>query len=164
MKTLNEVFSKRSARQRYEVWFLRMGLADGSGAWWFRYLLMNPGRGGCDENPSGMPVQIWATWFPFKGKPSSFIQGFPLEGLVLSIKGQSPCSFQVGENAIGENSCRGSLQVVPCMRVAVKNNFLLRRKQRKRNECFDDLLSDPFAPRCRQAAGCLGNLGPFFFR
>src|ERR1700737_4514917 len=47
MKTLNEVFTALSMRRRYEVWFLRLGLGDGSGAWWFRYLLMNPGRGGC---------------------------------------------------------------------------------------------------------------------
>ena len=47
MKTLNEVFTKLTMRRRYEVWFLRVGLGDGSGAWWFRYLLMNPGRGGC---------------------------------------------------------------------------------------------------------------------
>src|SRR5258707_536415 len=45
MKTLNERFSALSMRRRYEVWFLRLGFGDGSGAWWFRYLLMNPGRG-----------------------------------------------------------------------------------------------------------------------
>src|SRR6266566_5787834 len=70
--TLNEVFSRLSARRRYEVWFLRVGLADGSGAWWFRYLLMNPGRGGCVGMPQGMPVQVWATWFPAGGKARSF--------------------------------------------------------------------------------------------
>jgi len=111
VNTLNQAFSTRSTRQRYEVWFLRMGLADGSGAWWFRYLLMNPGRGGCAGNPGGMPVQVWATWFPSEGKPQSSIQGFPLESLQLSPKGRSPFRFQMGENAIDENSCRGSLQV-----------------------------------------------------
>jgi hypothetical protein len=111
VNTLNQTFSTRSTRQRYEVWFLRMGLADGSGAWWFRYLLMNPGRDGCAENPSGMPVQLWATWFPSQGKPQSLIQGFSLDGLQLSPKGRSPFGFQIGENAIDENSCRGSLQV-----------------------------------------------------
>ncbi len=109
MKTLNEVFSTRSTRRRYEVWFLRMGLADGSGAWWFRYLLMNPGRRGCPENPNGMPVQVWATWFPAEGKPESFIQGFPLEDLDLSAKGCQPFRFCIGDNAIDENSCRGTL-------------------------------------------------------
>ena len=111
MKTLNEAFSTRCTRRRYEVWFLRMGLADGSGAWWFRYLLMNPARGGCDGTPSSMPVQLWATWFPAQGKPQSFIQGFRIDDLRLSPKGRSPFSFQVGENAIDDGSCRGRLQV-----------------------------------------------------
>jgi hypothetical protein len=109
VKTLNEAYSTRSTRQRYEVWFLRMGLADGSGAWWFRYLLLNPGRGGCNGNPNGKPVQVWATWFPSDGKPQSFIEGFPLDGLQLSPKARSPFRFQIGENAIDESSCRGSL-------------------------------------------------------
>ena len=116
-----------------------MGLADGSGAWWFRYLLMNPGRPpqraktglppqpaksarsgdpglagdpeGCAGNPRGMPVQVWATWFPVGGKPESFIQGFALEGLEISRRGQSPFYFRVAGNEIGEGSCRGSLEV-----------------------------------------------------
>lgn len=111
MATLNEVFSGLSVERRYEVWFLRVGLADGSGAWWFRYLLMNPGRGGCAGNPQGMPVQVWATWFPAGGKPQSFIRGFPLEGLDISRRGQSPFHFRIGDNAIEEDSCRGSLEV-----------------------------------------------------
>ncbi|MGA7078067.1 MAG: hypothetical protein WBY61_05075, partial [Terriglobales bacterium] len=61
MKTLNEVYSPLSARRRYEVWFLRLGLADGSGAWWFRYLLMNPGRNANRNDDAGaLPVQVWA--------------------------------------------------------------------------------------------------------
>ena len=111
MATLNEVFSALSVRRRYEVWFLRMGLADGSGAWWFRYLLMNPGRDGCEGNPIGLPVQVWATWFPADGKPESFIQGFPLQGLDLSAKGQAPFRFHIGDNRIDENDCRGALDV-----------------------------------------------------
>ena len=102
MKTLNEAFCTPSMRRRYEVWFLRLGLADGSGAWWFRYLLMNPGRGGCPGNPQGMPVQVWASWFPHGEKPQSFIQGFAWEGLQVSGKGQSPFHFQVADNAIDE--------------------------------------------------------------
>ena len=100
MSTLNEVFSRLSVRRRYEVWFLRLGLADGSGAWWFRYLLMNPGRGGCPGHLAGAPVQVWATWFPALGKPQSFIQGFPLQGLDISRKGQTPFHFGIGDNAI----------------------------------------------------------------
>ena len=111
MKTLNEAFCTPSMRRRYEVWFLRLGLADGSGAWWFRYLLMNPGRGGCPGNPQGMPVQVWASWFPHGEKPQSFIQGFAWEGLQLSGKEQSPFHFQVADNAIDKNSCRGALAV-----------------------------------------------------
>lgn len=111
MATLNEVFSRLSVRRRYEVWFLRLGLADGSGAWWFRYLLMNPGRGGCVGNPQGGPVQVWATWFPRGGKPQSFIQGFPLHGLDISPRRSAPFHFRWAENAINEDSCRGALQV-----------------------------------------------------
>ncbi len=111
MKSLNEVYSSLSTRRRYEVWFLRMGLADGSGAWWFRYLLMNPGRGGCTKDPSGLPVQVWAVWFPVDGKPQSFIHGFPLEDLKLSGRGVNPFRFQIGNQGIAENSCRGSLDL-----------------------------------------------------
>jgi hypothetical protein len=111
LATLNEVFSSLSVRRRYEVWFLRMGLADGTGAWWFRYLLMNPGRGGCSGAPQGLPVQIWATWFPSGGTPKSFIQEFPLHGLDISRSGKSPFYFRIGDNGIEENSCSGSLKV-----------------------------------------------------
>jgi len=31
MRTFNEVFTKLTMRRRYEVWFLRVGLGDGSG-------------------------------------------------------------------------------------------------------------------------------------
>jgi hypothetical protein len=111
VKTLNELYSSLSTRRRYEVWFVRLGLADGSGAWWFRYLLMNPGRPGCAGDPRGMPLQVWATWFARDGKPQSFIQGFPLEGLDLSARRQNPFHFRIGINEIDENSCRGRLEV-----------------------------------------------------
>ena len=109
--TLNEVYSALGMRRRYEVWFIRLGLADGSGAWWFRYLLMNLGRGGCPGNPAGLPVQVWATWFPAQAKPQSLIQGFPLEALTLSPRRRSPFHFSVLENAIAEDSCCGCLRV-----------------------------------------------------
>lgn len=111
MATLNEVFSKLSVKRRYEVWFLRLGLADGSGAWWFRYLLMNPGRDGCADNPLGKAVQVWATWFPAGGKPQSFIQGFALPGLDISGRGKAPFHFRMEDNEIGEGSCRAALEV-----------------------------------------------------
>ena len=111
MATFNEVFSKLSVRRRYEVWFLRLGLVDGSGAWWFRYLLLNPGRAGCDANFRAQPVQIWASWFPAGGCPQTFIQGFPSDHLDLSSPGKAPFRFRVTDNAIEEDSCQGTLNV-----------------------------------------------------
>jgi hypothetical protein len=115
MKTLNEAFMTLSMQRRYEVWFLRVGLSDGSGAWWLRYLLMNPGRGDCSGDPQGQAVQVWATWFPREGKPETWIQGFPLEslgaGARLSKRGASPFFLEVGENRIGEGECRGRMVV-----------------------------------------------------
>ncbi len=98
-------------RRRYEVWFLRLGLADSSGAWWFRYLRFNPGRNGCPGNPAGQPVQVWATWFPRDGAPQSFIQGFALGTLSLSAPGAGPFHFENAGNRIDESSCRGRLEV-----------------------------------------------------
>jgi hypothetical protein len=111
MRTLNEVFSPLSARRRYEVWFIRVGLVESKGAWWFRYLLLNPGRGGCSREMHGMPVQVWATWFPPRGLPQTYIQGFPLERLDLSTRRQNPFHFRVDKSAIEENSCGGELKV-----------------------------------------------------
>jgi len=104
---LNAVYSRRTMRRRYEVWFLRLGLADGTGAWWFRYLIMNLGRQGCDGNPRGAPVQLWATWFPRGGAADSFIQGFAMDGLDISSPGAAPFHFAFGENKIGEDACAG---------------------------------------------------------
>ena len=111
MASLNALFSSLSVRRRYEVWFLRMGLADGSGAWWFRYLLMNPGRGGCAGNTNGAPVQVWATWFPAGQKPQTFIQGFPLELLATSKPRSAPFHLEVDRNRINEIACCGKLDV-----------------------------------------------------
>ncbi|MFQ5778041.1 MAG: hypothetical protein ACE5IP_08535 [Terriglobia bacterium] len=113
-RSLNVVFSKASMRRRYEVWFLRLGLADGSGAWWFRYLLLNPGRrwgGGCPGNPRGQPVEVWATWFPRGSRPLSLIQGFSQNQLTRSATGAGPFYFQVRENRLDEDSCAGCLDV-----------------------------------------------------
>ncbi len=109
MPTFNEVFTRLSMRRRYEVWFLRLGLANGSGAWWFRYLVVNPGRAGSSGH--NQPVRVWATWFPRGGAPQTWIQNFPLETLTLSSRRQSPFFFRIGENAIEDNSCRGRLRV-----------------------------------------------------
>lgn len=110
MQTLNEVYSSLSVRRRYEVWFVRFGLPDGAGAWWLRYLLTNPGRG-CSTDSRGMPVQVWATWFPQNAKPQTFIQGYSTQDLELSGRGDSAFYFRVGKNEIRQNSCKGSLSV-----------------------------------------------------
>ena len=108
---LNAAYSRPGMRCRYEVWFMRLGLSDGSGAWWFRYLLMNLARGGCPGNSRGMPVQIWATWFPRSGTPQSFIRGFPAAGLSIRARGASPFRFAHEENRVGEDFCSGQLSV-----------------------------------------------------
>jgi hypothetical protein len=108
---LNSVYSSRRMKRRYEVWFLRCGLSDGRGAWWFRYLLMNLGRRGCSANPAGMPVQVWATWFPRADVPRTFIQGYPAEALELSNPGQAPFHWRVSKCGIEENACWGDMRV-----------------------------------------------------
>ncbi|MFZ0733085.1 MAG: hypothetical protein WAM79_12225 [Candidatus Sulfotelmatobacter sp.] len=100
-----------STRRRYEAWFLRLGLADGSGAWWFRYLLTNPGRNGCPGNPLGAPAQVWATWFPAGAKPQSFIQGFSRSEIEIGPPARSSFHLRLGDNAIDEDSCYGALKV-----------------------------------------------------
>jgi len=108
---MNAVYSTARMSRRYEVWFLRCGLAAGSGAWWFRYLLLNLGRNGCRADPAGLPVQVWATWFPRLGKPQTFIQGYPAEARELSGRRQLPFYFRIAECGIEEGSCWGNLHV-----------------------------------------------------
>ena len=108
---LNAVYSSLRMKRRYEVWFLRCGLADGSGAWWFRYLLTNLGRDGCAIENAKMPVQVWATWFPRDGQVQTFIQGFRTDQLDLTGQFQLPFHCCVAGNGIDENSCWGNLHV-----------------------------------------------------
>ena len=110
-KKLNVVYSSRGMKRRYEVWFLRCGLADGSGAWWFRYLVMNLGRGGWGATPAAMPAQVWATWFPSDGQPRSFIHGFPIEKLELSTRRALPFYCRIAENGIEDGICWGNLRI-----------------------------------------------------
>lgn len=109
--SLNSIYSTRAMRRRYEVWFLRFALADGSDAWWFRYLLMNLGRsgGGCAGHPLGAPAQIWATWFPRGGAPQTFLQGFTPGHLSMSERFAGPFRLEFAGNRIDDNGCRGSL-------------------------------------------------------
>jgi hypothetical protein len=108
---LNAAYSAPTMKRRYEVWFLRCGLADGSGAWWFRYLLMNLGRGRWGNGTTAMPAQVWATWFPRDGAPRSFIEGYPLEKLELSARGKLPFHCRIAESGIEEGVCWGNLRV-----------------------------------------------------
>jgi len=110
MTSLNLPFTRLSMRRRYESWFLRFGLADGSGAWWLRYLLANPARQGCPGLPGAAPVQVWATWFPRGGRPETFIQEFPLDALQLSER-RGPFFLEAGPNRIEDSCCRGVLEV-----------------------------------------------------
>jgi hypothetical protein len=110
MTSLNLPFTRLSMRRRYESWFLRLGLADGSGAWWLRYLLANPGRRGCPGFAGAAPVQVWATWFPRGGRPETFIQEFPIDALQLSER-RGPFFLEAGPNRIEDACCRGVLEV-----------------------------------------------------
>ena len=104
-------------RRRYEVWFLKLLLADGSGAWWFRYLLTNLGRDGCHGTNIGkldfnrcQPVQLWATWFPPDAAPQSFIQGFSRDSLQLSAP-DAPLALQCSAGKLSHDACQGNLTV-----------------------------------------------------
>ncbi len=120
MKSLNTVYSRLDMQRRYEAWFLRFGLADGSGAWWLRYLLTNPGRSGCPQIPGAAPAQVWATWFPRDGHPETFVQEFSLKAVTIA-GAKSPAreradgtlstfSLKIGPNSIEEDGCRGAIE------------------------------------------------------
>lgn len=96
-------------RRRYEVWFVRCGLADGSGAWWFRYLLVNNLKV-APETSARRHFQVWATWFPRGAAPQTFIVEMPLEQLSLSARGQVPFHCRAREGGIEEGRCWGNLQ------------------------------------------------------
>jgi hypothetical protein len=96
-------------RRRYEVWFVRCGLADSSGAWWFRYLLVNNIRMAPETSP-GRHLQVWASWFARRGAPQSFIVETPLEQLDLSARGHVPFHCRSGECGIEEGRCWGNLR------------------------------------------------------
>src|SRR5260221_6303624 len=95
-------------RRRYEVWFVRCGLADGSGAWWFRYLLVNNLKI-AQERSARRHFQVWATWFPHGAAPQTFIVGMPLEQLNLSARGQVPFHCRAAENGIEDGRCWGNV-------------------------------------------------------
>jgi len=94
-------------RRRYESWFLRLGLADGSGAWWIRYLLTSPGRASSQHAPLASPCQVWATWFPQNDVPESYIQHFPLEALKLQ---PTEPFVEIGPNRLYDDHCHGAIE------------------------------------------------------
>jgi len=96
-------------RRRYEVWFVRCGLADGSGAWWFRYLLVNNIKI-APEVSARRHFQVWATWFPLGRAPQTFIVEMPVEKLEMSARGQVPFHYRTSECGIEEGRCWGNLR------------------------------------------------------
>ena len=105
---LNAVYSTPGMRRRYEVWFVRCGLEDGGGAWWFRYLLVNNFKIS-PELSSRRHFQVWATWFPRGAAPQTFIVDMPGEQLDLSARGQVPFHCRTAESGIEEGRCWGNL-------------------------------------------------------
>jgi hypothetical protein len=95
-------------RRRYEVWFVRCGLADGSGAWWFRYLLVNNIQIS-SETSARRHFQVWATWFPRGDEPQTLIVEIPLDQLDMSARGQVPFHCRATESGIEEGRCWGNL-------------------------------------------------------
>jgi hypothetical protein len=95
--------------RRYEVWFVRFGLADGSGAWWFRYLLVNNIKIP-PEMSARRHFQVWATWFPRGASPQTFIVEMPLKELDLSARAQIPFHCRAGESGIEEGRSWGNLR------------------------------------------------------
>jgi hypothetical protein len=108
MESLNRAYTRLDMRRRYESWFLRFGLADGSGAWWIRYLLTNPARSGCPEIPGAAPAQVWATSFPRDGLPETFIQEFPIAAVKISARSE-PFFLDIGPNRLEADRYRGSI-------------------------------------------------------
>jgi len=96
-------------RRRYEVWFVRCGLADGSGAWWFRYLLVQQPKP-TGAIPHRRYFQVWATWFPKGAAPQSFIVDVPVQEVNLSARGGVPFHCRVNESGIEEGRCWGNLR------------------------------------------------------
>lgn len=112
--SFNAIFSTPKMKRRYEAWFLRFALADGSGAWWLRYLLLNLGNscfGGCGGDARGFPVQVWATWFPRGEHPQHYLAGFPQGGLHTSERFAAPFFLECERQRIEENSCRAAIEL-----------------------------------------------------
>jgi hypothetical protein len=106
---LNAVYSAPNMQRRYEVWFVRCGLADGSGAWWFRYLVVNNIKIS-PEIITRRHFHVWATWFPRDAAPQTFIVDMPLEQLDLSARGHVPFHCRTAESGIEEGRCWGNLR------------------------------------------------------
>src|ERR1017187_602604 len=88
VKTLNELYSSLSARRRYEVWFVRLGLADGGGAWWFRYLLMNPARAVAPATRAGFPSRCGPHGFRRAENRKASFKDFLWRNWILAPEGK----------------------------------------------------------------------------
>lgn len=113
-RSLNAIFSTREMKRRFEVWFLHVALADGSGAWSIRYQILNLGRsygGGCSGQSQGEPVQIWASWFPRGGAPEIYARGFSQDDLETSNRSASPFKLEFSGNGINDNACHAELEL-----------------------------------------------------
>jgi len=88
---------------------VRCGLADGSGAWWLRYLLVNNIKIS-PEMSARRHFQVWASWFPRGAAPQTFIVEIPLEQLDLSTRGHVPFHCRASECGIEEGRCWGNLR------------------------------------------------------
>ena len=88
---------------------MRCGLADGSGAWWFRYLLVNNNQIAPEISPR-RHFQVWATGFPRGAAPRTFIEEIPIEQLDLSARGYVPFHCRATECGIEEGRCWGNLR------------------------------------------------------
>jgi hypothetical protein len=107
---MNVVYTARQMKRRYEVWFLRCGLADGRGAWWLRYLLLNLGRGGAARNHRPNLCKFGLPGSRAKASRRHSSKAIPPRALQLSSRRQLPFHLRIAESGIEEGTCWGEPQ------------------------------------------------------
>jgi hypothetical protein len=107
---MNVVYTARQMKRRYEVWFLRCGLADGRGAWWLRYLLLNLGRGGAARSHRPNLCKFGLPGSRAKASRRHSSKAIPPRALQLSSRRQLPFHLRIAESAIEEGTCWGEPQ------------------------------------------------------